>query len=64
LFCREAGKLIVSAINKEKKIQTKTSSTDLVTETDKACEELIVTKIKDLYPDHEFIYKSFNFVVL
>ncbi|KAJ3628717.1 hypothetical protein Zmor_003899 [Zophobas morio] len=52
---KEAGKLIVSAINKEKKIQTKTSSTDLVTETDKACEELIVTKIKDLYPDHDII---------
>ena len=43
----EAGKLVVSAIDdRDKKISEKASPVDLVTETDKAVEELILSGLR------------------
>ena len=43
----KAGKVVVSAIeNRDKKIAEKASPTDLVTETDKAVENLLVSGLK------------------
>lgn len=52
---REAGAVIAAAWNAPKQIDTKSGDADLVTETDKKCEELILTRIRDAFPDHKFI---------
>ncbi|XP_063933635.1 inositol monophosphatase 1-like [Zophobas morio] len=51
----EAGNLILKANDQAKIAQMKSSSSDFATATDKACEELIVTKIKNSYPEHHII---------
>lgn len=51
---RAAGKLISEAFHRPKCIEHK-GSVDLVTETDKACEQVIMGAIKDNFPDHKFI---------
>ena len=52
----KAGKVVVSAIeNRDKKIDEKASPTDLVTETDKAVENLLVSGLKNQFPEHDFI---------
>jgi len=52
----KAGKVVVSAIeNRDKKIAEKASPTDLVTETDKAVEDLLVSGLKKQFPNHDFI---------
>lgn len=50
-----AGALILEAFKKPKQIQEKSSAVDLVTETDKACENLIFSILKTRFPDHKFI---------
>jgi len=52
----KAGKVVVTAIeDRDKKIAEKSSPTDLVTETDKAVEDLLVSGLKKQFPDHDFI---------
>jgi len=56
LLVEEAGKVVRQAIeDRDKKISEKSSPVDLVTETDKAVEKLIVQGLKSNFPDHEFI---------
>lgn len=50
-----AGETIKEAFNKEKSISEKGTSVDLVTETDKQCEETIVSMLKEAFPSHKFI---------
>ncbi|XP_063693611.1 inositol monophosphatase 1-like [Bolinopsis microptera] len=52
---KEASCLFTPAYNSHKNIETKESSSDLVTETDKAIEDLISSKVKEKYPEHGFI---------
>ncbi|KAL3275379.1 hypothetical protein HHI36_020145 [Cryptolaemus montrouzieri] len=53
---KEAGKLIRDQIyNRSKKIDRKTCDIDLVTETDKAVENLLITNLSQAFPDHQFI---------
>jgi len=52
---RGAGALILEAFKKPKQIQEKSSAVDLVTETDKACENLIFSILKARFADHQFI---------
>lgn len=55
-LAREAGDLILAAFNdKDKRITSKSSAVDVVTETDKACEALIIRGVRERYPDHRFI---------
>ncbi|XP_071957730.1 inositol monophosphatase 1-like [Antedon mediterranea] len=52
---KAGGELIIETFYKEKSIETKSSSADLVTETDKAVEKLIFSTLKNKYPQHSFI---------
>ncbi|KAH9315402.1 hypothetical protein KI387_024029, partial [Taxus chinensis] len=49
-----AGKMISTNFYKDKTVEHK-GQVDLVTETDKACEELVFEFLKQKYPDHKFI---------
>ncbi len=55
----EAGELINKFINdkqsKSDSLSTKSNVRDLVTQFDKNCEQIIVTKIKSAFPTHRFI---------
>ncbi|XP_072013954.1 inositol monophosphatase 1-like [Amphiura filiformis] len=52
---RTAGKEINGAFLEEKRIECKSSAVDLVTETDKHVEDLIISTLKKKYPTHSFI---------
>lgn len=47
--------IIKSRINEKKKIETKSSAIDFVTETDKEVEKLLIGGIKQKYPDHKYV---------
>lgn len=49
-----AGEIIAEAWDKEKNVEHK-GTVDLVTATDKACEDLIMTRLKEVFPEHCFI---------
>ncbi|EYU27687.1 hypothetical protein MIMGU_mgv1a013524mg [Erythranthe guttata] len=51
---KKAGEIIRSGFYEIKRVEHK-GQVDLVTETDKACEELIFNFLKLHYPDHKFI---------
>eukprot|EP00742_Colponemidia_sp_Colp-10_P004482 GILJ01004785.1.p1 GENE.GILJ01004785.1~~GILJ01004785.1.p1 ORF type:complete len:278 (-),score=46.76 GILJ01004785.1:180-1013(-) len=54
LFVEQAGALIVAAFHEAKNVQRK-GAVDLVTDTDKASEELIVSGLRAAFPDHQFL---------
>ncbi|XP_042220418.1 inositol monophosphatase 1-like isoform X4 [Homarus americanus] len=47
--------LVRDAIKKKKNVETKSSVVDLVTESDKAVEKLLITGLSGVFPDHKFI---------
>ncbi|XP_052116867.1 inositol-phosphate phosphatase [Arachis duranensis] len=51
---RKAGEIIRKGFYQTKHVEHK-GQVDLVTETDKACEDLIFNHLKNLYPTHKFI---------
>ncbi|XP_012972175.1 inositol monophosphatase 2 isoform X2 [Mesocricetus auratus] len=50
-----AGQIIRKALTEEKRVSTKTSAADLVTETDHRVEDLIVSELQKRFPSHRFI---------
>nr|DBA24431.1 TPA: hypothetical protein GDO54_012083 [Pyxicephalus adspersus] len=50
-----AGQVVRKALTEEKRVSTKTSVVDLVTETDHLVEELIISSLREKYPTHRFI---------
>lgn len=52
---RKAGEMIREAFKQEKRVSTKSSMADLVTESDKKVEQLIISTVKDKFPTHSFI---------
>ncbi|XP_069508241.1 inositol monophosphatase 2 [Ambystoma mexicanum] len=50
-----AGEVIRNAFMKEKRVSTKSSAVDLVTETDHFVEELIISALREKFPSHRFI---------
>jgi fructose-1,6-bisphosphatase/inositol monophosphatase family enzyme len=54
-LARQAGVLVKDAFDKPKNMHIKSEDTDLVTETDKKCEEIIFAGLKKLFPDHLFV---------
>ena len=54
------GDMIKEAFHKPKNIDTKSSEADLVTETDKAVEDFIISAIKAQYPNHAIIGRFFS----
>ncbi|GAQ78513.1 inositol monophosphatase [Klebsormidium nitens] len=51
----EAGRLIVAASGKAQNVETKGVRSDLVTEVDKACEDLIKQRVQESFPDHSIL---------
>jgi len=54
-LAKSGGKLIKEAFNKPKNVDLKSSTIDLVTETDTAVEKMILDKINSAFPTHKFI---------
>lgn len=52
---KEAGERVKTDFYRNKKIEMKENFADLVTETDKAVEDLIMSKLGQKYPSHKFI---------
>uniref|UniRef100_H3CBM9 Inositol-1-monophosphatase n=1 Tax=Tetraodon nigroviridis TaxID=99883 RepID=H3CBM9_TETNG len=53
---RGAGRQVVrEALREDRKVMTKSSSVDLVTQTDQKVEQLIIQSVKEKYPTHRFI---------
>lgn len=52
---QDAGRVIAAAFRQPKSISEKANEADLVTETDKHAEELIMGRIRAAFPDHQFI---------
>ncbi|KXS10103.1 inositol monophosphatase [Gonapodya prolifera JEL478] len=55
---RLAARLLLAAFRTDRRalaLETKSSPADLVTQTDKACQEAIFTYLRRIYPDHAFI---------
>ncbi|XP_023379746.1 inositol monophosphatase 2 isoform X2 [Pteropus vampyrus] len=50
-----AGQIIRKALSEEKRVSTKTSAADLVTETDHLVEDLIISELQKRFPSHRFI---------
>ncbi|XP_044149590.1 inositol monophosphatase 2 [Bufo gargarizans] len=51
----KAGQVVRKALTEEKRVSTKTSVVDLVTETDHFVEELIISALREKFPSHRFI---------
>ncbi|XP_036085726.1 inositol monophosphatase 2 isoform X2 [Rousettus aegyptiacus] len=49
-----AGQIIRKALSEEKRVSTKTSAADLVTETDHLVEDLIISELQKRFPSHRF----------
>lgn len=52
---RKAGEVICEALKKEQTVLLKSSPADLVTETDKNVEKMILCTLKEKFPSHSFI---------
>jgi myo-inositol-1(or 4)-monophosphatase len=49
---REAGGLIRDAYQRPRRVATKSATVDLVTDTDRAAEQLILDRLRSAYPEH------------
>lgn len=54
-LARDAGKLIQKAWSQKKRYEFKSSQVDLVTETDKLVEKMLISGFQEKFPDHQFI---------
>ncbi|KAM5222016.1 inositol monophosphatase 2 [Ctenodactylus gundi] len=54
-LARRAGEIVRTALTEDKHISTKTSAADLVTDTDRLVEDLIVSELRARFPSHRFI---------
>ncbi|XP_035988886.1 inositol monophosphatase 1 isoform X2 [Fundulus heteroclitus] len=52
---RKAGEVVRKALHDERKVMTKSSAVDLVTQTDQKVEQLIIQSVKEKFPEHRFI---------
>uniref|UniRef100_A0A5F9CE11 Inositol-1-monophosphatase n=1 Tax=Oryctolagus cuniculus TaxID=9986 RepID=A0A5F9CE11_RABIT len=52
---RVQNQIIRKALTEEKRVSTKTSAADLVTETDHLVEDLIISELRERFPSHRFI---------
>ncbi|KAJ8041960.1 Inositol monophosphatase 1 [Holothuria leucospilota] len=54
-LARVAGDLVRDAYKKDKAVESKSCAVDLVTETDKKVEEMLISSLHKKYPTHKFI---------
>ncbi|XP_041847497.1 inositol monophosphatase 1-like [Melanotaenia boesemani] len=52
---REAGKVVLAALQQQKEVDLKSSPADLVTETDQRVEKILISEIRKKFPQHRFI---------
>lgn len=52
---RKAGQVVREALTDDRKVMTKSSAVDLVTQTDQKVEQLIIQSVKEKFPEHRFI---------
>uniref|UniRef100_A0A1A8BH78 Inositol monophosphatase 1 n=1 Tax=Nothobranchius kadleci TaxID=1051664 RepID=A0A1A8BH78_NOTKA len=52
---RKAGEVVQAALAGDRKVMTKSSAVDLVTQTDQKVEKLIIQSVKEKFPTHRFI---------
>ncbi|XP_043990691.1 inositol monophosphatase 1 [Gambusia affinis] len=52
---RKAGEVVREALSDDRKVMTKSSAVDLVTQTDQKVEQLIIQSVKEKFPQHRFI---------
>ncbi|XP_072219405.1 inositol monophosphatase 1 [Leuresthes tenuis] len=52
---RRAGEVVRWALSDDRKVMTKSSAVDLVTQTDQKVEQLIIQSVKEKFPTHSFI---------
>lgn len=50
--------IIKKALSEEKRVSTKTSAADLVTETDHLVEDLIISELQKKFPSHRWVCSS------
>lgn len=55
IIARKAGEVVSEALHEERCASTKSSSVDLVTQTDQKVEQLIIQSVKEKFPTHRFI---------
>lgn len=58
---KRAGGMIAATFKQPASNVEFKGATDLVTETDKACEELIISTLKSKFPDHVFVGEEVRF---
>jgi len=54
-FVKDAGQLVREAHKEKKDVEIKTNPGDVVTKTDKAVEDLLISGLTSSFPDHKFI---------
>ena len=52
---RIAGAIQLDGLNRQQRVETKSSPIDLVTEIDRACEAEIARQILERFPDHQLL---------
>ncbi len=60
---KKAGSLISESFRGEKNVSFK-GKTDLVTEVDRNCEEVIIQLLKEKYPDHKFLGEEVRYFLI
>ncbi|KAM3849897.1 inositol monophosphatase 1-like, partial [Diretmus argenteus] len=55
VLARKAGAMVRAALQDDMKVMMKSSSVDLVTQTDQEVEKLIIQSVKEQFPTHRFI---------
>ncbi|XP_028823625.1 inositol monophosphatase 2 [Denticeps clupeoides] len=54
-MARRAGQVVQEAVKQEKRVSSKSTPTDLVTEADQQVEDLIISTLREKFPSHRFI---------
>ncbi|XP_042284868.1 inositol monophosphatase 1-like [Thunnus thynnus] len=54
-IAKQASEVVLSAFQQKKEVKLKSSPADLVTETDQRVEKILISAIRNQYPDHRFI---------
>ncbi|XP_036940817.1 inositol monophosphatase 1-like [Acanthopagrus latus] len=52
---KQASEIVLSAFQQQKEVKLKSSAADLVTETDQRVEKILISNIRNRYPQHRFI---------
>ncbi|KAM6918688.1 inositol monophosphatase 1-like [Xenentodon cancila] len=54
-IAKQASEVVLSAFQQQKEVKLKSSPADLVTETDQRVESILISAIRERYPQHRFI---------